>query len=354
MVETMLQSAETPTEQPRAALVSSTLAETAERSTPMAAVHGPRIGQKAPGGVVSMNETLAHGLTSRLVSEVLEPAITRFERQPRPIGTSKRPALYRGTMRWLIDALAGPALIDKIAEGDQSGCDKNASFSIMHWLPQPSRNRLLVQQITVRARDPGHVYTQIDAAATNHAVTRVFQRLKTGDQGAVLSELRACIQNGMRPIYQMEWAPDNMLVPTPHGYAIFGVDFENHRGNPASLVVKTFLPTGYIEQPHKARSIELAREERGVALEIAGYHVVISPIRVRDATPERATDMQAAVREALTTCICRQIPARHRDAVMDAIEAGQKRFYDKVAVPISAFQHQPARRITGGAQIMRM
>jgi len=229
--------------------------------------------------VISMNETLAHGLVKRFVGQWSDLNLKALH-QNKPPETQKRAAAYRAICKWLVRSVPEQLRIVEFLHGDQSGRDKRALFGVVYWEPDEECQWLRAVMRCASAR--GGLKSRELLGLSKHALVRLFQRLKTMEPAQVLSEASAAIRN-----YQpWHWVHEHVLglpeilVPTPHGAMVLArKDDAARRGG--RVCAKTWMSDArMVETAKRIGAVRSARSESGFVLIANGDFVVVSGKRL--------------------------------------------------------------------------
>lgn len=242
---------------------------------PALPVSGPGAADDLP---YSTSQSLAKGLVSRLIYEWEENDRRYREQRQIPAGapgTSKLPtkrALGYRVLKERSYALIPPGhqLIVE-SHGDQHGLDKRAGFAAVHWSVKAELRRL---EVLVTYGRPGWRLPLRWGlfAITDHALQRMFYRLKALSDQAILNELAAAA----RAI--CTWYPFlvahievgmSIGAPTPNGMLILKRLPTATRFSPCEYMATTWVSDALIEvRKLQAASLQIARTQNGLVVQI--------------------------------------------------------------------------------------
>jgi hypothetical protein len=235
----------------------------------------------------STSGSLAHGLVSRLVREWNENDARYWESKRRPIGapaTSKLPmkrAMGYRVLRERSYALIPPGHhIIAETHGDQNGLDKRAGFGVVHWSVMSELRRL---EVLVTYGRPGW---QLPLrwclfVVADHALQRLFYRLKSLSDHAVLTEL-AMATRGVCAWYPILTAfiEDDMSIglPTPKGMLIMKRVPTTAPFSPCGFLATTWVNDALIgARKGQAEALDVARAQRGIVVQIGDHYLPLTP-----------------------------------------------------------------------------
>lgn len=248
------------------------------------------VGAHAPA--FSTSESLASGLVSRLVRDWTENDERYWKMRRRaagPCGLSKLPAKRAQGYRILKErslALIPPGhqiIVD--SHGAQNGLDKRAGFAVVHWSVADCARRL---EVLVTYGRPGwslplrwNLFI-----VTDHALQRLFYRLKTVDDTAVLQELGAAART------ICAWYPaliarlDESMsvgVPTPRGMLVLKRMPTTAPFSACEYVATTWVSDALTEPRHSQHAaLAAARASNGIVLQILDQYLALLPNRIQD------------------------------------------------------------------------
>jgi hypothetical protein len=246
----------------------------------------------APAYAFSTSESLASGLVSRLVREWAENderywKLKRAATDTRGISKlpTKRALCYR-VLRERSLALIPPGhqlIVD--SHGDQKGLDKRAGFAIVHWNVAPPVRRLEVLVTYGRPGWPLPLRWSL-FVVTDHALQRLFYRLKSLGDGPVLEELGAATR------MVCAWFPvliagldesTSVGIPTPHGMLVLKRTSTTAPFSPCEYVATTWVSNALTQsRPGQDAALTTARMTNGLVLQMANQYAPLCPNRVRD------------------------------------------------------------------------
>lgn len=234
----------------------------------------------------STSGSLAHGLVSRLVREWNENDERYRESRRRPLGapaTSRLPtkrALGYRVLRERSYALIPPGhQIIAESHGDQNGLDKRAGFGVVHWNVMSELRRL---EVLVTYGRPGWrlpLRWRLFIVA-DHALQRLFYRLKSLSDHAVLAELAMATRAACAwyPIL-IAYIEDDMSIglPTPHGMLIMKRAPTTAPFSPCEFLATTWVNDGLIGvRKSQAEAVAAARAQQGVVVQIGDDYLPLS------------------------------------------------------------------------------
>jgi hypothetical protein len=246
--------------------------------------------------VSGMSESLARGLVTRFSDEWRRADIAALLRHPAP-ETQKRAAAYRANCAWLLRSVPPSLQVMTVRSGPQNGVDKAGRFVLFHWQPDERENWLYLVAQCVRANRPG-VEEAIFALVSQHALMRVFMRLKTDDPRVVLDELATGVETywDLGAYHKVALGRPVILLPTRRGAALVAPRQET----PTGVFWKTWMTDERMQtNPRRLRAVERARAEHGFVLMVDGRYAVFS----KDSLRQRSTQ------EAIQECVRRAVEA---------------------------------------------
>lgn len=225
----------------------------------------------------STSVSLARGLVSRLISEWREQE-QRYQDDTRPKpgarGVSRMPVRRAQAYRVLRERSLGlvpPA--HKVIEGshgNQNGSDKRAGFAVVHWgaSDEVRRLELLVTYGRPTWRAPQRWCLLV---VGNHALQRLFYRLKVVDQGAVLAELGPAVETvcaWFSVLIGLIDEPVSFGVPTPNGMLLIKRSDSIPMHTPGEYLATTWVSDALIaERPGQAVAVRSARRHSGLVMQ---------------------------------------------------------------------------------------
>lgn len=272
----------------------------ASRSTPSAVVLGI---PKEPGVArasspdddqlrMSMSESLAHGLVSRLTAGAMrrhEAVRSRVHDRH----TVKRAASYRLAREYIRNCVPAELRALELESGDRSGKSKDAHYTLLHWdspkvfldqvggtanyIPRNDSGDLLLVSCTVDSRHTRVSYSPVMTVG-RHALMRLFFRLRTIEQAPVLQEMRELVDCFMRhfQIAYLLGPGANLLMPTTHGAFVV----TRMRERPDELFIKTWMNDDrMVDNVRRQKAVIRARNEQGIVLNELGAFPIISKQR---------------------------------------------------------------------------
>jgi hypothetical protein len=283
----------------------------AERSEQMSVSDRGGSGQVREGAT-SLSESLAHGLASKMAAGVRERTIRAAERVGGQAITVKRAAAYRST-RDRLKQMIPPSLMAMQYEVDGSGKDKRGFYMSYSWdtadafermgeIQKGSEAELILVSNLVRAKDSS-VTTLPVCAISRHALMRLFYRLKTGDEAAVMVELKGLAsalwtQSGTVRQASIE---AELLIPTPHGAFVVVLDARR----PGECIAKTWMSDArMMDNMRRLHAVFVARAERGMVVNHIGGFPVISEQRLQKNKAKNPKDPDAKDLNDLCDSLC--------------------------------------------------
>lgn len=243
--------------------------------------------------VCSVSESLAHGLVTRLATELDEVQRLRARRIAPPSPTMKRAAAYRNTIAYLTRLIPAKHIVAQVSEGDQSGKDKDAHHMLLHWgvaarSSESARDHALELQVAlIWARHPNPDY-RVMCRMQRHALMRLFFRLRTTSETEVMRELhefgRACA-HWSRAVGRLP-SDSEILLPTGRGAFVLRRDREIEGGY---VVVTWMSDERMVDNPRRQRAVQQARKEGGIVVN----HVEAFPILSAERLERLARDLAA-------------------------------------------------------------
>src|ERR1700674_4895447 len=233
---------------------------------------------------LSVNETLARGMTNRFFEEMRERFLTRVLER-RPPAVLKRAAAYRAECRWFEQSTPTDLIIATQLCGPQDGKTKDAYRIYLTWDMGLTQNRLLAVASIIDARKI-EVQDCPVAIVTEHAVHRLFQRLNTLDYRAVLSELNPAIEIFFPLATEMlRMSCSTFMAPTPHGVLVFRLALPDEEAAPVVAVTWVSDQRMIKSGAAKLSTVRLARAEQGLVLPHGrGYRVITAADEPRSET----------------------------------------------------------------------
>lgn len=242
---------------------------------------------------MSMSESLAHGLVTRLT----DGALRRHESvrsRAHDRHTVKRAASYRLAREYLRNCVPPELRAMEYEAGDRTGKSKDAKYTLLHWdspkmlldiiddehEPQPRHDSgdLVLVSCMVDSRHTRVRYAPIMTVG-RHALMRLFFRLRTLDEAAVFSEMRdlvGCFMDHFHLAHHLGPCAD-LLMPTSHGAFVL----TRMRERPAEMYIKTWMNDDrMIDNPRRQKAVIRARAEGGVVLNELGAFPIISRQRI--------------------------------------------------------------------------
>lgn len=263
---------------------------------------------------LSVNDTLARGMTGRFIAEMRERSVRCLLRCAPPT-IEKRAAAYRAQCRWLEQTIPADLMILVHSVGPQDGKVKHASRFYMYWDVALEIQRLTAVAARIDARKLGLLEYAI-AVVSEHALHRLFRRLNTIDHRAVLRELNPgidalfCLMPGL---LAARIAP--VLTPTPSGALVFRyAGPEEEMEEEAPFIAVTWISDERMrESPVKLAAVQEARAERGVLGVVDEGFIVISEERLAR-SQDIASDEEQALRRLFRPSAGRAADKRQRSA----------------------------------------
>jgi hypothetical protein len=240
------------------------------------------------GTNVSVNESLAHGLVTRLMREA-EDSTERLNLAINLRSTCKRAAMYRAK-RDLLRRAVPELLRGAEFDADPSGKNKAGFYTIDHWgcgtvstvagrKPAVRAGSLVLSKSFVSPRNL-QCGTLVLASVSRHAVMRLFQRLRTTDQREVLRELSdfARLAGENVSVFQQLGIDALLLIPTARGAFVVVVD----NVYAELLTIKTWISDARLEEePKRLQAVQRARCEGGYVMDDGAYYPVISAVALQ-------------------------------------------------------------------------
>lgn len=237
---------------------------------------------------VSVNESLAHGLVTRLMREADE-STQRLNLAVKLRATRKRAATYRAK-RDLLRRAIPEQLRGREFDADPSGKSKDGFYTIEHWgcgtvstvagrKPAVRAGSLVLAKSFVSPRSL-QCGTLMLASVSRHALMRLFHRLRTTDQQEVMHELNALARLFWSNVSVFDHLGIDalLLIPTTRGAFVAVVD-----DTYAELVtVKTWISDARLEnEPKRLEAVRRARAEDGYVMDDGTYYPVISAVALQ-------------------------------------------------------------------------
>jgi hypothetical protein len=231
---------------------------------------------------LSVNETLARGMTSRFFEEMRERCLTKLLGQ-RPPTVLKRAAAYRAQCRWFEQRTPNDLIIATHPCGPQDGKTKDAYRVYLSWDMGLDLHRMMAVASIIDARKIDVLDCPV-AIVTEHAIHRLFQRLNTLDYRAVLAELNPAIEIFFPLATEMlRMSCPTFMAPTPHGVLVFRLALPDEEAAPVVAVTWVSDQRMIESGAAKLSAVRRARAEQGLVLPHGrGYRV----ITVADETEE--------------------------------------------------------------------
>lgn len=239
--------------------------------------------------LVSMSESLARGLVLKLTTRAKEKAAWLKRPLLPDTGCQKRAASYRACRNALRKAIS-EELIAFEGELDPTGKSKASKFLALHWGAGDSfkevgigaggnESELALVATSLEARTLG-VSSWAMATISNHALQRLFYRLKTSREAEVLDELSEFAESVIRH-YEIliRLSPTaELLMPSKRGAFVVATDLKIANEH----VVKTWMTDKRMEDNmRRLHAVAVARRERGVVVNHAGVFAVLSGEKMR-------------------------------------------------------------------------
>lgn len=236
--------------------------------------------------VCSVSESLAHGLVTRLTTEI-EVVRKRLDSNTQLEGpTSKRAAAYRSTKAYLERAIPADLVLHRHARGNQSGKEKGACYLVTHWgmlyqafdAAKPDIDRLELAFTAVEARH-ATMWSERMCVVTRHAIMRLFFRLRTIKQADVLKELMELGDGFFRCLHVLRRLPWGAQLLLPSGRGAFVI--VRDRGGDSGFAVVTWMSDERMTDNMRRHDAVLrARSERGLVVNFANAFPIISSPRL--------------------------------------------------------------------------
>ncbi len=261
---------------------------------PAASHHTPpdlriRDATREDDAICSVSESLAHGLVTRLTTEIelvrkLLDSNTQLE-GPK----AKRAAAYRSTKAYLERAIPADLVVHRHSRGDQSGKDKDGRYLVTHWgmlyqafdAAKPDIDRLELAFTAVEARH-ATLWSERMCVVTRHAIMRLFFRLRTTKQAEVLAELRDLGDSFFRfllVLRRLTWEAE-LLVPSARGAFVIRRD---RQGDSGFAVVTWMSDERMTDNMRRHDAVVRARSERGLVVNFPNAFSIISSPRLEAA-----------------------------------------------------------------------
>lgn len=277
MSSTPVNSPDPPVSSPAAAA----LAGGAGRSSEGSPANSPAL--QAMRQRFSMSTSLASGLARRLLAGAREKELATLNYRP-PDPNTKRAVFYRQLRNHRL-AITPKLNLISLNESDPTGKSKDSTFEIVLW-SLPAEEDVHTSGIEVLSE----IYHSRNATLSamdmmrlsQHALMRMFYRLKTDDETRVLHELRCGAMAVRRHIMALRYLGQEaqVLVPTPSGALILEINKE--RRSMAPLSANTWISNELIAQrPRQRHAMDAARQCQGFVLDHPSFYTVLSPERVR-------------------------------------------------------------------------
>lgn len=260
---------------------------------------GPRtLDATCEGAVCSVSESLAHGLVTRLTTEI-EDARSRLDRSTQLAAPqAKRAAAFRSTKAYLDKAIPADLVLHRHARGDQSGKDKGARYLVTHWgmlyqafdAAKPDMDRLELAFTAVEARH-ATMWSERMCVVTRHAIMRLFFRLRTIKQADVLAELMALGDGFFRCLHVLRRLPwgAQLLLPSGHGAFVIVRD----RGGDSGFAVVTWMSDERMtDNMRRHNAVVCARAERGLVVNYPNVFPIISSPRLEAVSSDEQISAQ--------------------------------------------------------------
>ena len=236
-----------------------------------------RVLEPRPASDVWVNETLARAMVQRFISEMRASSAALAAREP-VIRTTKRAAAFRALCRHFEATIPPELLISVDSAGDRSGKSKDAVRTYGFWEVHEGTRRLSACCLSIRARNLEAVGAPM-LIVTDHALQRLFQRLRTMERLTVVREMSpavATLAEYMQLLFSTHISP--FLLPTPSG--AFVVRQVSVRAEDAPFIAVTWASdTRMDDSPVKLSAVLEARTEHGIATQFDGQWLVLSPSR---------------------------------------------------------------------------
>lgn len=234
----------------------------------------PTAGNRNHAAALSVNETLARGMTNRFFEEMRQRFITKLLRQ-RPPAVLKRAAAYRAQCRWFEQSTPTELIIASQSRGPQDGKSKDACRTYLTWDMGLNVNRMVALTSIIDARKIDVLDCPV-AIVTEHALHRLFQRLNTLDYRAVLAELNPAIEIFFPLATEMlRTSCPTFMAPTPQGVLVFRFALPDEEAAP--FVAVTWVSDQRMIESGAAKlsAVQRARVEQGLVLPHGrGYRVI--------------------------------------------------------------------------------
>lgn len=236
--------------------------------------------------ICSVSESLAHGLVTRLTTEI-EDVRKRMDEHTHLGGPkTKRAAGYRATKAYLEKAIPSDLVMHRHSRGDQSGKDKDARYLVTHWgmlyqafeATKPDNDCLELAFTAVEARRLT-LWSERMCVVARHAIMRLFFRLRTTKQAEVLAELRELGDSFFRflPVLRrLPWGAE-LLLPSARGSFVIVRD---RRGDSGFAVVTWMSDERMADNMRRHAAVARARAERGLVVNFPNAFPVISSPRL--------------------------------------------------------------------------
>jgi len=239
----------------------------------------------------SISESLAHGLASKMASAVREANIAAVGRRRAQPPTVKRAAAYRAARELLRASVPGRYRGFEY-EVDESGKNKNGYYMLDYWdtadaferlgeVSKGSESELMLISAFIRARDVS-VRTAPICAVSRHALMRLFYRLRTADESAVMAEIQGLASVFWSHLMIMRQASieAELLVPSAKGAFVVVLDARR----PGEFIAKTWMSDErMMDNVRRLHAVFVARAENGLVVNHTGSFPVISGERLKAA-----------------------------------------------------------------------
>lgn len=245
----------------------------------------------APGAVIagveglpcSVSESLAHGLVRRLANELGEESRQALRAAGLPTPRVKRAVAYRTAVDFHLRAIPQGLRVAVFASGDLRGKSKDSMVAILHWGRNDiSDDHLCLQLTQVDARRVNSETMSL-CQVTRHAVMRLFFRLRTTDQDAVMRELSDMAVQAFcsTPLLGALSDEAQVLVPSKNGAFALA---RNAYGFPP-IVVKTWMSDERMQDNmHRLHAVRHARsEQNGLVVNLGPRFPIVSQTRLQAA-----------------------------------------------------------------------
>lgn len=310
--------------------------------------------------VLSVNETLAYGMSKHLLSQAARQQQSSLNRYARPERGRKRISSFKQLTRWARSMIAPGLLIYSETHIPEKTGFRKGYYRQMHWMASEldGRVHLQLEVLTIPARTH-QLHVHILVRLSQHAQMRLYHRLGTIDHQTVLAELGNLISHlhGLLTLYQHSPMQRDWMITTPRGVFVLARDVHQ----PGLLVIKTWISNHRLyEGSPLQRAVRQAQAEgEGLIINHPPFYPILSQARLQANLPTRLPLYQL-FNQILQNQYPPQAPmpeAMKFRASLNAAETGtetplapcepRKLLAPRIAAPLPA-GHPPRKILTSG------